>query len=127
MSKPIALRSLFASFPCVSALAEEVLTQDDCLGELLTIPARPFLMGNNGNEPFSPDAELPQHVVDLSTYQIGKHEVTSGQYRCFIEANGPNNNRRAYRCWSLPTDKSGSNPKNDCDFSGFRVARSVHD
>jgi formylglycine-generating enzyme required for sulfatase activity len=58
------------------------------LGELITIPAGSFLMGNNGNEPFSPDAELPQHSVDLPGYQIGKYEVTRGEYRRFIEAGG---------------------------------------
>ena len=38
---------------------------------------------------------------------------------------GPNNNRCAYRGWSLPPDRSGPNPERDCDFIGFRVARSV--
>jgi len=58
------------------------------LGEMITIPAGTFLMGNNGNEPFSTGAELPQHRVDLPTYEIGKCEVTRGQYRKFIEAGG---------------------------------------
>jgi hypothetical protein len=38
---------------------------------------------------------------------------------------GPNNYRCAYRGWSLPPDKSGPNPKSDCDFIGFRIARSL--
>ena len=58
------------------------------LGELVTISAGPFLMGNNGNEPFSPDAELPQHTVDLPAYQIGRYEVTRGEYRRFIDDHG---------------------------------------
>lgn len=58
------------------------------LGEMITIPAGSFLMGNNGREkPLGPE-ELPQHLVNLPTYQIGKYEVTRGQYRKFIEAGG---------------------------------------
>ena len=58
------------------------------LGEMVPIPASPFLMGNNGNEPFSSVAELPQHEVDLPAYQIGKYEVTRGQYRRFMQDDG---------------------------------------
>lgn len=61
---------------------------DDRLGELITIPAGRFLMGNNGHEGYSDPAEFPQHEVSLPTYQIGKHEVTRGQYRRFIDAGG---------------------------------------
>ena len=47
-----------------------------------------FLMGNNGGEPYCYPDELPQHRVYLSSYWIGKYEVTRGQYRRFIEAGG---------------------------------------
>jgi len=66
-------------------------TADDRLGELITIPAGSFLMGNNGNDGFGGPEEFPQHSVHLPTYQIGKHEVTRGQYRPFIEAGGYQN------------------------------------
>lgn len=58
------------------------------VGEMITIPAGKFLMGNKGNEGFDNPDELPQHRVDLPAYQIGKYEVTRGQYRKFIEAGG---------------------------------------
>ena len=61
---------------------------DTRLGELITIPAGLFLMGNAGNEGYGQPAEFPQHVVDLPAYQIGKYEVTRGQYQGFIEAGG---------------------------------------
>ena len=61
---------------------------DDRLGELVTIPAGSFLMGNNGHEGFGGPEEFPQHLVNLPAYQIGKYEVTRGQYRKFIEAGG---------------------------------------
>ncbi len=60
----------------------------DRLGEMITIPAGEFLMGNNDHEPSSPPEELPQHSVHLPTYQIGKYEVTRGEYRKFIEDGG---------------------------------------
>jgi iron(II)-dependent oxidoreductase len=64
---------------------------DDRLGEMIAIPAGSFLMGNNGNEGFGEPEEFPQHSVDLPAYQIGKVEVTRGQYRKFIEAGGYQN------------------------------------
>jgi formylglycine-generating enzyme required for sulfatase activity len=60
----------------------------DRLGEMITIPAGSFLMGNNGHEGFGGPEEFPQHRVHLPTYQIGKYEVTRGQYRKFMEAGG---------------------------------------
>ncbi|MCR4412933.1 MAG: formylglycine-generating enzyme family protein [Thermoguttaceae bacterium] len=64
---------------------------DDRLGEMITIPAGSFLMGNNGHEGADGPEEFPQHSVYLPTYQIGKYEVTRGQYRKFIEAGGYQN------------------------------------
>ena len=37
-------------------------------------------MGNNGHEGFEAPEEFPQHSVNLPAYQIGKYEVTRGQY-----------------------------------------------
>ncbi|HUU17021.1 MAG TPA: SUMF1/EgtB/PvdO family nonheme iron enzyme, partial [Sedimentisphaerales bacterium] len=66
----------------------EAIDTNNCLGEMVTIPAGSFLMGNNGHEGFVGTEEFPQHSVCLPTYQIGKYEVTRGQYRRFIEAGG---------------------------------------
>ncbi|MFC1805362.1 formylglycine-generating enzyme family protein [Planctomycetota bacterium] len=60
----------------------------DRLGQLVTIPGGSSLMGNSGREGFGGPEEFPQHSVHLPTYQIGKYEVTRGQYRKFIEAGG---------------------------------------
>jgi formylglycine-generating enzyme required for sulfatase activity len=70
------------------------VTADDCVGyagEMITIPAGPFLMGNNGHEGYSNSNELPQHEVQMSEYQIGEYEVTRGEYRRFITAGGYEN------------------------------------
>ena len=56
-------------------------------GEMITIPAGDFIMGSNGKF----NEERPQHSVYLPTYQIGKFEVTRGEYRKFMEAGGYSN------------------------------------
>ena len=68
----------------------EAVETNDRFGEMVTILAGSFLMGNNGHEGFGGPEEFPQHSVYLPTYQISKYEVTRGQYRRFIEAGGYN-------------------------------------
>jgi len=41
------------------------------LGEMVTIPAGTFLMGNNGHEGVGGPEEFPQHPVYLPTCEIG--------------------------------------------------------
>lgn len=56
-------------------------------GEMITIPAGNFIMGNDkgGWE------EEPEQSLYLPTYQIGKYEVTRGEFRKFMEAGGYSN------------------------------------
>lgn len=61
-------------------------------GEMITIPAGKFIMGNNNGS----WEEEPEHSVYLPMYQIGKYEVTRGEFRKFMEAGGYSN--RTY--WS---------------------------
>ena len=60
-------------------------------GEMITIPAGSFLMGSHGSDPYARPDELPQHSVHLPAYQMGKYQVTRGEYREFIEAGGYRN------------------------------------
>ncbi|MBT3202484.1 MAG: SUMF1/EgtB/PvdO family nonheme iron enzyme [Phycisphaerales bacterium] len=46
---------------------------------------------NNGEEPYSPLEELPQHEVEVAAFEIGKYEVTRAQYRRFMEDEGYDN------------------------------------
>ena len=58
------------------------------IGDMVTIPAGRFLMGSTGREKFAGQEELPQHWVHVVAFEIGKYEVTRGEYRRFIEAGG---------------------------------------
>ena len=82
----------------VSESAQEVLATI----EWVSIPEDTFLMGSTPEEAKAAyedaklrssmleqhtfDAELPQHQVYLSTYEISRYEITNAQYRAFIEA-----------------------------------------
>lgn len=70
--------------------------------EWVSIPEGTFLMGSTSEEAEAAyedaklrssmlerhtfDAELPQHQVYLSAYEISRYEITNAQYRAFIEA-----------------------------------------
>ena len=70
--------------------------------EWVSIPEGTFLMGSTPEEAKAAyedaklrssmleqhtfDAELPQHQVYLSAYEISRYEITNAQYRAFIEA-----------------------------------------
>jgi gamma-glutamyl hercynylcysteine S-oxide synthase len=64
------------------------------IGDMIYIPAGVFLMGNSNvgdDAAYRNTTELPQHSVYLSAYWIGKHEVTRGAYRAFMDAGGYSN------------------------------------
>lgn len=70
--------------------------------EWISIPEGTFLMGSTAEEANAAyedaklrssmleqhtfNAELPQHQVYLSAYEISRYEITNAQYRAFIEA-----------------------------------------
>jgi iron(II)-dependent oxidoreductase len=57
-------------------------------GEMIKIPAGGFLMGSTEDDHLAFPDELPCHFVHVPEFQIGKFEVTRGEYRVFIEAGG---------------------------------------
>ena len=57
-------------------------------GELVLVPAGPFWMGNNS----VPD-ERPRHRRVLPAYRIEKTEVSTGQFRRFVESGGYDDRR----------------------------------
>ncbi len=77
-SPEIALRVRIAAGQALGRLG------DPRLGEMVTIPAGPFLMGVDHLEV----ASHPQHEVVLAAYQIGKYPVTNTEYQHFRDAGG---------------------------------------
>lgn len=75
--------------------------------ELLTIPAGPFRMGTNLDEPALKDqqvtifkSENPEHPVTISyDFQVGKYPVTNAEYRAFFLAGGYDVEKWG-NCWS---------------------------
>ena len=69
--------------------------------EMLPVPAGSFLMGSTDQQVTDVlrqharwvwvKAEQPQHTLTLPAYEIGKTEVTNGQFRPFVEDNGYTN------------------------------------
>jgi formylglycine-generating enzyme required for sulfatase activity len=59
--------------------------------EFVEVPAGPFLMGSNEDDPDADDDEQPRRELTLPTYYIGKTEVTNAQYRPFVEGDGYTN------------------------------------
>ena len=82
----------------VSKAAQEILATI----EWVAIPEGAFLMGSTAEEAKAAyqdaklrssmlerhtfDAELPQHQVYLSAYEISRYEITNAQYRAFVAA-----------------------------------------
>lgn len=57
--------------------------------ELRTVPAGPFRMGSEENDPQSFEFERPAHDCDLPyEYRIGRYPVTVAQFREYVEATG---------------------------------------
>ena len=54
-------------------------------GELVDIPGGSYHMGGWG---WGNDNERPTHSVTVSAFRMGKHEVTVGQFRRFVETTG---------------------------------------
>ncbi|MFH1267718.1 MAG: SUMF1/EgtB/PvdO family nonheme iron enzyme [Planctomycetota bacterium] len=92
----ICLISLVLLLPLAGDAAEaveesnqtEAAKANERIGKMVTIPAGRFLMGSNDQERFAAREEFPQHWVDVPAFQIGKYEVTRGEYRTFMEAGG---------------------------------------
>lgn len=56
--------------------------------EMVDVPAGSFLMGSLISDPEYNNDEIPQHIVYLGAFKIGKYEVTNKQYNVFIDAGG---------------------------------------
>jgi len=77
----VAIAAMVAWGLCVQASSPAAKTVDDGYGELVSVPAGPFLMGDNFGEGES--RERPVHKVELDAFYIGRYEVTNAQFRRF--------------------------------------------
>ena len=55
-------------------------------GEMIEIPGGMFRMGDLNRGGY--DSERPVHSVSVPTFKLGKHEITVGQFRRFVEVTG---------------------------------------
>jgi formylglycine-generating enzyme len=65
--------------------ASQWLTGDRLPSEMLFIPGGTFQMGDSFNEGIAYTYELPIHTVALSSFAMGKYEITNGQYCAFLK------------------------------------------
>jgi len=70
----------------LSAISEDVGKTENynLAGEMVEISGGSFLMGTLEGR----NDEKPQHIVTVPSFEIGKYEVTVGQFKRFIEATG---------------------------------------
>jgi len=69
---------------------ESITFADDSVPEgMVFVESGTFLMGDHYNEGYEP--ELPTHNVTVSSFYIGQHEVTQGEYHA-IMGNNPAHN-----------------------------------
>jgi formylglycine-generating enzyme required for sulfatase activity/serine/threonine protein kinase len=62
----------------------------DCDGcpQMVILPAGSFRMGSPGSDPDREDDEGPAHNVRMTSFAMGRFEVTVGQYEAFVKATG---------------------------------------
>ena len=64
--------------------------------EMVVIPAGTFRMGSPASEEGRYDREGPRHSVEVSSFALGRYEVTRDEYRAFVEATG----HPSSGCWT---------------------------
>ena len=75
----------FTSVAAADARGQTALEQE-LAGEMVSIPGGTFRMGDLGGAGW--DNEQPVHSVTVPTFNLGRHEVTVGRFRAFVEATG---------------------------------------
>lgn len=101
-----------------SPVASQSASVDDGYGELVFVPAGPFLMGDDAGvgEP----RERPAHTVELDAFYIAKYETTNAQWKRFLEDPGYQDTRfwpdgrvvpiEQIPYWTQPTNHGGATP-----------------
>jgi sulfatase modifying factor 1 len=76
----------------------------DCAGcpEMIIIPAGSFEMGSPDSEKGRDKDEGPVHQVSISSFALGKTEITRGQFAAFVKKTRYNTGDK---CWTLQEGK----------------------
>nr|WP_229116205.1 formylglycine-generating enzyme family protein [Parenemella sanctibonifatiensis] len=69
-------------------------------GELVSVPAGPFVMGSEAPEGFPADGEGPLRQVEVGEFRIGATAVTVAEYAAFVEATDHRTDAERYG-WSF--------------------------
>jgi len=86
---PITIGTSAATSPTESSASSSLELAPGVSMEFVLVPAGNFLMGSDKTkDSLALNDELPQHVVTLSAYYIGKYEVTVAQFAAFANATG---------------------------------------
>ena len=85
------IRKLKPDAPDLAAGEQRLADWRDALvrelaGEMIEIPGGMFRMGDLNGGGY--DSERPVHSVSVPTFKLGKHEITVGQFRRFVEVTG---------------------------------------
>jgi formylglycine-generating enzyme required for sulfatase activity len=73
-----------STIPPCTTVAERWVSPDDG-ATLVCVPAGPFLMGDDPEDPDADPAATPRHEVHLSAYWIDRTEVTNAAYETCVE------------------------------------------
>jgi len=85
----LAVLFVLAAVTCGGLGDDLAVRVDDGFGVGVLVPAGQFTMGDNYEE--GNPRELPAHPVYVTSFYIGRCEVTNGEYLRFIEAGGYDN------------------------------------
>lgn len=58
------------------------------VNELIPYQAGTYTMGSEPGDPSAVSDEIPAHAVSLNAFSLSKYEVTRGEYRAFMDADG---------------------------------------
>ena len=75
-------------------------TADDCAEDMVLIPTGEFVMGSDETDLDSLNDEYPEHVVNLSAYEIDLYEVTNQEFADFLNSYGSNVSPEGYQMHS---------------------------
>ena len=76
-------------------------------GEFVDIPGGTFQMGCSPGDGECQDDERPVHTVSIKPFRMGRHEVTVGQFRRFVEATSYRTDaERGGNCLAVQADRT---------------------